>query len=86
MLGNNHYKIFKNIYKAENYSILKNIISELTEQNSEIDKDKEQETEILKFLSSYKKSYFPGNIEIFYKKILSHNDYEFELEKISDFS
>ncbi len=85
MLGNNHYKIFKNLYKAENYSILKNIISELTEQNSEIDKDKEQETEILKFLSSYKKSYFPGNIEIFYKKnFLSHKDYEFELEKISD--
>ena len=85
MLGNNHYKIFKNLYKAENYSILKNIISELTEQKSEINTDKEQETEILKFLSSYKKSYFPGNIEIFYKKkFLSHDDYEFELEKISN--
>ena len=48
MLGNNHYKIFKKRYKAENYSIFKNIISELTEQKSEINTDKEQETRNLK--------------------------------------
>lgn len=85
MLGNNHYKIFKNLYKVENYSTLKNIISELTERKLDKDKKEEQDTEILKFLSSYKKSYFPGNIEIFYKKkFLSYSDYELELEKISN--
>ena len=80
MLGNNHYDIFEDILKAQDYNSLKENINLLITKKFKIDKDR-----ILKFLYCYKKSYYPGNFEIFFKKkFLRTDDYNLELKKISN--
>ncbi len=79
MLGNNHYEIFEDILKAKDYNSLKDKINLLVNKNVKIEKEK-----ILKFLHCYKKSFYPGNIEIFFKKkFLKKEEYNLELNKIS---
>lgn len=79
MLGNNHYGVFKGINKVKSYDELEKVVNDLNKLK------KPSESERVKFFHHYKRSFFEGNIEAYYKKAsLNKKDYDDELNLYSD--
>ena len=77
MLGNNHYGVFKGINKVKSYDELEKAVNGLEKLK------KPSESERVKFFYHYKRSFFEGNIEVFYKKAsLNKKDYDDELSPL----
>ena len=75
MLGNNHYSIFKSINKVKTYDELLNLIENLDELKIPSEKER------VKFFYHYKKAFFEGNIESFYKKAsITKEEYDNEIK------
>ena len=82
MLGENYYKIYKNVFKSPDFNSLEKNIITLTQKTFV---NEQENDEITKFFNSYKRSLFPGNLNIFFKKhYLTKREYEIRINQTSE--
>ncbi len=82
MLGENYYKIYKNVFKSPDFNSLEKNIKTLTQKTFVYD---EENDEMIKLFNSYKRSLFSGNLNIFFKKhYLTKKEYEIRINQISN--